>query len=148
MHSSFMGFVYILVTLLGLLGVYSSAVTERLGIGRCLFLCCGLAVASCLVLGQTQHAIPSVSGILALRFADTLFQPLQIEMQNKQIAVENRATVLSIYAMLIDGVAIGTNLIFGALSDWNLPAAFFFGGGVSMLSLFFFFLWGKYSESP
>ena len=146
MYSSSMGFMYIIATLLGLLGVYSSAVTKRLGIRRSFFLFCGLAVVSCLVLGLTKHAIPSVSGILALRLADTLFQPLQIEIQNQQVAAENRATVLSIYAMFMDGVAIGTNLIFGALTDWSLPAAFFFGGGICMVSLFFFFLWEKRSE--
>lgn len=141
--SSAMGFVYIFATLLGLLGVYSSAVTRRMGLSRSLTLFCGLAVGSCLVLGLTRHAGPSVTGIFTLRISDTLFQPLQAEIQNRQVTSENRATTLSVYSMLMDGIAIGTNLIFGALSDWSLPSAFFFGGVICILSRILFSLWQK-----
>lgn len=48
----------------------------------------------------------------------------------------------------MDGIAIGTNLIFGALSDWSLPSAFFFGGGICTLSLVLFSFWGKYGNFP
>lgn len=150
--SSAMGFVYIFATLLGLLGVYSSALTRRMGLSRCLTLFCGLAAGSCLVLGLTRYAGPSVSGIFILRISDTLFQPLQTEIQNRQVTSENRATALSVYAMLMDGVAIGTSLIFGALSDWSLPWAFFFGGGICILSRILFSLWqkkaGNFKVSP
>ncbi len=145
LHSSAIGFVYIIATVLGLLGVYSAAVTKRLGVHRSFSLFCGLAVVSCLFLGLTQHPLPSVISILTLRLSDTLFQPFQVKLQNKQIKSENRATALSVYAMIMDSIAIGTNLIFGALSDWNLPAAFLFGGGTCTLSLILFFLWQKRS---
>lgn len=141
--SSAIGFVYLIATLLGLLGVYSSAVTKRVGLSRSLTLFCGLAIGSCLVLGLTRHALPSVMGIFTLRICDTLFQPFQAEIQNRQVKSANRATALSVYAMFMDGIAIGTNLIFGALSDWSLPSAFFFGGGICTLSLILFSLWQK-----
>ena len=141
--SSAMGFVYMFATLLGLLGVYSSAVTRRMGLSRSLTLFCGLAAGSCLMLGLTQHAGPSVMGIFTLRISDTLFQPLQAEIQNRQVTSENRATALSVYAMLMDVIAIGTNLLFGALSDWSLPSAFVFGGGICILSRLLFSLWQK-----
>lgn len=141
--SSAIGFVYLIATLLGLLGVYSSAVTKRVGLSRSLTLFCGLAIGSCLVLGLTRHSLPSVMGIFTLRICDTLFQPFQAEIQNRQVKSANRATALSVYAMFMDGIAIGTNLIFGALSDWSLPSAFFFGGGICTLSLIFFSLWQK-----
>lgn len=71
---------------------------------------------------------------------DTLFQPLQMEIQNSLVHTENHATVLSVYAMIIDCVGIGTNLVFGVLSDWNLSLAFFFGGGLCGMSLILFLL--------
>ena len=43
--------------------------------------------------------------------------------------------------MLVDCIAIETNLIFGALSEWNLSLAFLFGGGICSLSLFCFLIW-------
>lgn len=139
--NTMIGFLYIVATILGLCGVYSSAVTKKIGIRFSLMLFCGLAVISCMILAFSQSSVPSVTGILALRLSNSLFQPFQAEIQNKQIKTENRATALSINAMLIDCIAIGTNLIFGALSEQNLSLAFLFGGGICCLSLVCFFIW-------
>lgn len=135
------GFLYIVATILGLCGVYSSAVTKKIGMRFSLMLFCGLAAISCMILAFSQSAVPSVIGILILRTSNSLFQPFQAEIQNRQIKTENRATALSINAMLVDCIAIGTNLIFGALSERNLSLAFSFGSGICCLSLVFFFIW-------
>lgn len=145
MSNTAMGILYIVATLLGLLGVYSAAVTNRLGTKQSFFLFCGLAVVSCLILAVTAQAFPSVLGILILRFSNTLFQPFQSEIQNWQIQTDNRATALSIHSMFISCIAIGTNLVFGALSYWSLPAAFFFGGSICILGLIFFLIWCRRS---
>lgn len=139
-HSGEIGFVYIIATLLGLLGFYSFAVTKRMGISRSILLFCGMPMISCLVLAFTKNALPSVIGILTIRISNTLFQPFQAEILNKQVQTENRATALSIYSMLINCVAIGTNLIFGALANRKLPMAFLFGGGICTLSLILFYV--------
>lgn len=141
LNHSAIGILYSIATLLGLLGVCSAAVTKRCGIRGSLLLFCVLPFASCLVLAATQSAVPAVLGIFTLRISDTLFQPLQAELQNRQIHTANRATALSIHSMLMSCIAIGTNLIFGRLSDWNLAAAFFFGGGICTLSAVFFLVW-------
>ncbi len=141
--ASAVGLLYIVATMLGLLGACSSAITKRMGMRRSFFLFCGLAAISCLTLALTQYAIPSVIGILALRISNTLFQPFQAEIQNRQIKTDNRATALSSNSMFVDCIAIGTNLIFGALSDQSLPSAFFFGAVICTLSLFLLFLWHK-----
>ena len=62
-------------------------------------------------------------------------------MQNRQIQTENRATALSINAMLMDCVAVGSNLIFGALSEYSLTAAFVFGGILSGSALLLLLAW-------
>lgn len=146
MSNTVIGILYIVATLLGLLGVYSASVTNRLGTKRSFFLFCGLAVVSCLTLAVTAQAFPSVLGILILRLSNTLFQPFQSEIQNRQIQTDNRATALSIHSMLISSIAIGTNLVFGALSDWSLPAAFLFGGSICILGLIFFLIWFQRSD--
>lgn len=141
-----MGIVYIVATLLGLLGVHSATVTNLLGTKRSFFLFCSLASVSCLALAVTTQAFPSVLGILTLRLSNTLFQPFQLEVQNRQVQTDKRATALSIHSMLISCIAIGTNLIFGALSDWSLPAAFFFGVSICAVGLMFFLVWHKKSD--
>ena len=70
-----------------------------------------------------------------LRAANSLFRPLQTELQNRQIQSENRATALSIHAMVMDSIGILTNLCFGAIAAWNLSYAFGFGG---LICLFYF----------
>ena len=146
MSNTVIGILYIVATLLGLLGVYSAFVTNRLGTKRSFFLFCGLAAVSCLTLAVTEQAYTSVLGILILRLSNTLFQPFQSEIQNRQIQTDNRATALSIHSMLISCIAIGTNLVFGALSDWSLPAAFLFGGSICVLGLIFFLIWYQRSD--
>ena len=148
MNNSAIGVIYIIATILGLLGVCSSAVTKRIGLLRSLVLFCLLPVISCLFLGLSDSAFPSIFGVLTLRISNTLFQPFQEELQNKQIKTQNRATALSIHSMLKSCVAIGTNLLFGALSDWNLSVAFFFGSGICILSLAFFVFWFITNERP
>lgn len=139
--NTMIGFLYIAATILGLCGIYSSAVTGKIGMRFSLILFCGLNVISCMILTFSHSAVPSVFGILALRLSNSLFQPFQAEIQNKQIKTENRATALSINAMLVDCIAIGTNLIFGAMSEWNLSLAFLFGSGICGLSLVCFLIW-------
>lgn len=105
---------------------------------------CGLdssAMASCLILGRTEHALPSVSGILLLRMSNTFFVPFQMELQNRQISTSDRATALSAHAMVMDGVAVVTNLAFGFLAERGLPLAFFFGMGICFVSLILFGMW-------
>ena len=59
-------------------------------------------------------------------------QPLQTELQNRRILTQNRATILSIYAVVIDSVGAGTNILFGVLADTSLEAALFLGAGLSI----------------
>lgn len=143
MGSTGIGVVYIAATLLGTLGFCSARATRRLGERRTLLLFCCLAALPCLLLACVQRALPSVAAILALRLSHTLFAPFQTELLNRQITVRNRATALSACAMLTDGVAVGTNLAFGALSERSLPAAFCFGGIICALSLLLFAVWRK-----
>lgn len=141
LDSSAIGIIYGIATLLGVLGFCSVFVTKRLGQFRSLSLFCLLPLISCLTLAFTDTAVPAVFGVLTLRVSDTLFRPFQEKINNDLIQTKNRATVLSIYSMVVSGVGIVTNLIFGFLSDRSLTAAFLFGGAICVLSLIFFAVW-------
>lgn len=147
LSSTAIGLVYIAATVLGLLGFCSAPLTKRIGISGSCLLFGGFAAGSCAVLGATQTAFPAVAAVLTLRISNTLFQPFRAALQNRQIQTENRATALSIHAMLVNCIAIATNLIFGALSDWSLPSAFFFGAGICVCSLVLLSLWHKKTVS-
>ncbi len=111
------GYIYILVTVAGLCGVLSSKLTERIGAARTAAVLFAAAAMSCAVLAFTANPLCSVLGMLILRISFSLFQPLQTEMQNRRITTSNRATALSINAVILDSVGIGTNLVFGALAE-------------------------------
>ena len=124
LQSSTIGLIYIIAAVLGMAGACSAAITGKTGIIRGLFLFSMLSGVSCIVLAMTSDALLSVAGILTLRISYSLFQPLQEKLQNQYVKSEDRATELSIHSMMINCVAIGMNLAFGALADWNLPGAF------------------------
>lgn len=148
MTPSAIGFVHIAVTLAGLLGVFSAKLTRRLGVkltGAALSLA---AVAACFVLGLTDTAAVSVLCILLLNIADSFYQPFQMELQNEQVQSANRATELSVYAMVVDLVSAGTSVLFGAIADADLKAAFFFGAGICLAGLLLFGVWVRSRRSP
>lgn len=135
------GGIYIFITLAGMIGAFSDKLTKSLHIRMSAILFYGVAILSCIILAATNKAIPSIAGILALRMAHSLFQPLQSEFQNRQVATAHRATELSIQAMIINSAAIATNLLFGKLAELSLPASFLFGAGICAAGIFLLLLW-------
>ena len=66
-----------------------------------------------------------------------------MELQNRMVVTKQRATELSVNALVIDSVAVFINVIFGKLADWNLSASFGFGALLCLSGAFLFFLWIK-----
>ena len=125
------GYLYIVVTVVGMSGIFSAAVTRKTGRG---FL---IAAAVCLFLAFTENGLGAAFGIVAFRLAFSLFTPLQTQLQNERIITAERATALSINAVMIDGVGVGTNLIYGALAEKSLTAALVSGAVLCIVGLAF-----------
>lgn len=127
--------VYILMTLCGLVSVFSAFFTKKLKpgfFGAILFLACSF---SCLMLAFTENPFVSVFGILLIRVCFSLLSPLGTELQNKAITTSDRATALSMSTIIMDLLAIFTNLVFGKLADFDLSTAMCFGGFLCMLGV-------------
>ena len=131
----------------GLCSALSLKLTKKLGTAPTAILLFASASIACLILAWTDKAWLSVLGILTLRISFSLIQPLQTELQNRQITTNDRATALSINAVIIDSVGIGSNLAFGNLAQHNLAGSFLFGAILCSIGGLFFFLWyrKKYS---
>ncbi len=127
LYDAAIGYIYIGITLVGLLGVFSAGLTRRLGKMRFITILYGSSVIACIILGVTVNAWLSVASIAILRISFSLFQPLQMELQNTQVISQNRATELSINSVIINCVGIGTNLIYGRLADINISFAMIAG---------------------
>lgn len=135
------GYIYIGVTLVGLLGIFSEKLTRKLGKMQFVSILYGAAVIACIILGVSANAWLSVASIVILRISFSLFQPLQMELQNKQVISQNRATELSINAVIINSVGIGTNLIYGKLTDVNIAFAMFTGALLCFAGFLLIYFW-------
>ena len=135
------GYIYIGVTLAGLLGALSARLTRRLGTLPFALVLFGTAAAACALLAAVNSAWLSVVAVVLLRVSFSLFQPLQTELQNKQVQTRSRATELSIYALIIDSLGIGTNLVYGKLADINLSTALYTGAALCLVGLLCFRIW-------
>ena len=143
LSSAAIGILYIVAVLLGLGGVWSARLTSKTGVLWGGALLCAAAALACIALALSAGAVSSVCAVLALRLSNTLFQPFQMELQNRQVATPHRATALSVHAMVMDGVGVVTNLTFGALAEVELAWSFWFGGGICLAGFFLFLLWYK-----
>lgn len=143
LSASSIGFVHIVITLAGMLGVFSDTLTRKKGIkhtGMAFYI---IAFLACFVLSFTRSALISVFGVLLLNLNNSLFQPFQAELQNKQVLSNNRATELSIYAVIIDIICAGTSVLFGVLAKVALESAFLFGAALSLVGLILFVIWSR-----
>lgn len=125
--TAWMGILAGLVTVAGLCGALSPRLCRAMGEKRAALLLCGAAALCCGVLAVSAHPLTAVAAVVGLRAAAGLFAPLQAELQNRHISAEDRASALSLQAMLLDGVGIGTNLVFGYAAEQGLPLAFGLG---------------------
>ena len=141
LSTRWIGYIYVLVTIAGLLGVFSSRLTKKAGVAPTAAILFLAAITACLLLTFTNSAWISVAAILMLRVAFSLFQPLQTELQNEQILSENRATALSINAVIMESVGIGTNVAFGAVAEQNLALSFLLGAVLCLGGAVLFAFW-------
>ena len=119
---------FIAVSFAGLAGGFSARIRKWLGaetMGSALML---LGACSCVMLAGTGSPLLSVAAVLTLRCCFSLFGPLYQDLQNRAVTTDDRATALSMHAVIHDGLGIFLNLVFGYIAQWNADGAFVFGG--------------------
>ena len=148
MDARAIGTVYLAVTVVGLCGTFSASGSRLLGgdrFGQILFVA---AACACLCLVLTRRAFLSVGAILLLRAAFSLFAPLQAKLQNRRVHTTERATELSVHALLTDSAAVFTNLLFGSLAERSLSAAMALGAVFCLAGLCLFRCFARFAGSP
>lgn len=118
---------YIAVSITGLIGGVSARLCAKIGarrMGSLLMLAC---LMCCLVMAFAPYAAASVLSVLGLRGCYSLLQPLYMDQQNRLITIRDRATALSMNAVLQDGLGVLLSLIFGYIADINLTCTMLLG---------------------
>jgi MFS family permease len=136
-----MGYIFIIVTAAGLLSGYSYMLTAWLGEARTIKLLFSVACLSCAIVSLLTHPIIAVFGIVLLRASASLLVPLRMGIQNRQIKIPDRATMLSIYSIIMNMTAVGTNLVFGKLADINIKYAMTGGTLFCIIGLMLYIVW-------
>ena len=126
---------YVAASLLGLAGAFSPALARRLGTRGAAAFCALACLAGCGVLAAASSAPAAVASVLALRTSSSLLAPLTDEERNRRLKTKDRASALSVQAMVMECFAIAVNLALGALAQQSLAAAFLLGAVLSAAGL-------------
>lgn len=133
MSGQAMGWVYIAVSVASMSGTFSQRFTDRVGRVRSALGAIALTGLACLALTATRSAALSVGCILLMEGGYALTGPLMSQVWNRQVTSADRATQLSIYAVLDEAVSAAGTLVLGRAADISLDGAFWLGGAVCLI---------------
>lgn len=102
-----------------------------------------LIIGCSFLLAYVKGRIITIIFIALIEGAFAIIQPLNMDIQNKSIEGENRATILSMYAMFGNVIASFVNLSIGKASDVSLGFSFIFCGILSIIALILIIKWSK-----
>lgn len=98
-------------------------------------------LASSILLAFTRNPIISIALIALSQGSFACLQPVVLSIENKSILLQNRATILSIYAMVGDIVSSLVNFSIGRYADISVEAAFLVCGIISAAGCILVFLY-------
>ena len=124
MSPGMIAMVFVVMMLLGLTSVYSARLTSRLGTMKAGIVLFAGAIGSALILAVTSDRIMLVAAIGLVNVAYAMFQPLFASCEHGMIRCDDRATALSVGAMIMDLLAAVVDLAIGWAADRSLGLAF------------------------
>lgn len=117
------GVLHIAVTIAGFVSVFSEKITGIMRRKTPTVLAI-LASFFCAVLAETSALLPAALAIIFLQGVFSVFEPLQISLENQMVQSKDRATALSINTVITDSTAAGLSVALGYAAEINLSLAF------------------------
>ena len=105
-------------------GGFSHRLTGILGEKRFGIITIGLCAIGCIGMAFSANLMISLTAISFMFAACALMGPLTAVMENRMVATDDRATVLSMNSMITGCLTVPLNLILGKMADISLPASF------------------------
>ena len=119
-------------------GGLSDRLTKLMGEKRFGITIIALCAAGCFLMAFSSNLILSIAAVSIMFAACALMGPLTAVMENRMIASDDRATMLSMNSMITGCLSIPLNLMLGKIVDIDLPAAFIACGVLIVCSGFMF----------
>lgn len=120
------GWIEIIFAGMALTGTFSAFLTKKLGFKKFMALNAGAIALSALVMGMTANAIAAILCGALVEVAYGLLQPLIDDLYSKRVSVSDRATQLSIYAMITEIFSFGISFLMSLIAGQSFPGAFIF----------------------
>ena len=137
----YFGLLLALVQLVRLSSAKAYRLSHKLGKDKSILILYLGIMVSCSILIFTANPIITILCIIIISMSMALIEPVTMDIQNKSIETGDRATILSVYAMLGDVCAAVVNPIIGRAADISIAASFFVCVLICivMVSLFLFY---------
>lgn len=131
----YFGILLALIQIMGLGAAKSYKITEKFGRKKIVTALYSIMALSCVSLIFTANAFISILCIMMVSVAIALMNPIAMEIENKSIEGNDRATMLSLYAIVSDVVSALINPVLGKAADKSLEFSFGLCAGLCIIAI-------------
>lgn len=123
---------------LGLSAVCSAAFTKKLGFKKHLSICVSTIAVSIVILGTTGNILLAIASSALIDLFYDFMMPLVHDLYSKHVVVTDRATQLSVYAMISEILSFFLSFAMSAVSACSYTGSFLFCGAMAVSGIFLF----------
>lgn len=137
------GYLYALSRGLTMLAVFSPSLVGRFGERRTVIGLLTVGMLSCAALALWSNPFVTVSAVILLRTAAGLFSPIKMTVQNREIDVEERATMLAAFFIVTRSCMAASDWAAGAAAEVNIVLCAFLLSGLLLLACLLYTHWSR-----
>ncbi len=139
----YLGLLIALMQIISLSSTQTYKLTEKFGKGKIIKTLSFIIGMCAFLLIFVNSRIAAILLIALISGSYAIIQPAAMDIQNKSITTDDRATILSIYAMGGNIIASVTNLFVGKAANVSVEAAFVVCGFLILVSLVLLYVYFK-----
>lgn len=130
-----MGWIDIVFSTLALTSVYSAVLTRKLGFRKFMVAGMGIVALCALVIGSTGSIVLAILCSAAVEVSATMLSPLISDLYSKRVSVSDRATQLSVYAMMAEIISFGLSFLMSVMTAHSYYGSFVFCSLMAVASI-------------
>ena len=132
------GWIEIAFSALAITGAWSASLTKKLGFRK--FMVTGMVIIalSAIVMGTTGSIVLAILGVALIEIVYALLSPLISDLYSKHVTIADRATQLSIYAMITEFFSFAISLVMSLVTARSYFGSFLLCAGMSLAGIFLF----------
>lgn len=138
MTEQHIGWVEIAFSVFALAGAYSAVLTKKMGFRKFMVTGVSICAVSALVMGVTEHAALALLSCAMIELSYSLIHPLISDLYSKRVSVSDRATQLSVYAMITECFTFGISFMMSRITARSYAGSFVFSAAIAVLGIFLF----------